>query len=56
MVVMPKSRAIMALVNPDLLEDLLAGSDREYQESIRQARKDFLRGKTISHEEIFRSN
>lgn len=48
-----KSRPMAALVNLDLLEDLLALSNKEYLESIRQARKDYRQGKTLSHGEVF---
>jgi len=48
-----KSKPMAALVNLDLLEDLLALSNREYLDSIRQARNDYKKGKTLSHKEVF---
>jgi hypothetical protein len=51
-----KSRPLMALVNLDLLEDLIAGSDRGYLAGIRQARKEYRQGNTLCHKDVFRSN
>jgi len=48
-----KSKPMAALVNLDLLEDLLALSNKEYLESIRQARRDYKQGKMLSHGEVF---
>lgn len=42
-----------AIVNLDFLEDLLALNNKEYLSSIRQAREDYKKGKTISHDQVF---
>lgn len=42
-----------AIVNLDFLEDLLALNNKEYLTSIRQAREDCKKGKTISHDQVF---
>lgn len=42
-----------AIVNLDFLEDLLALNNKEYLASIRQAREDYKKGKTISHDQVF---
>lgn len=43
----------VAMVNLDLLEELLELSDADYVESIRQARKDVKAGRLYSFEEVF---
>ena len=48
-----KSKPMAALVNLDLLEDLLALSNKEYLASIRHARKEYRQKKTLSHGEVF---
>lgn len=42
-----------AIVNLDFLEDLLALNNKEYLASIRQARDDYEKGMTISHDQVF---
>jgi hypothetical protein len=42
-----------AIVNLDFLEDLLALNNKEYLTSIRQAREDYKKGNTFSHDQVF---
>lgn len=42
-----------ALVNIDLFEDLLALADKEYLETIKEARKDYKENRVFSHEQVF---
>lgn len=42
-----------AIVNLDFLEDLLALNNKEYLASIRQAREDYKKGNTVSHDHVF---
>jgi hypothetical protein len=42
-----------ALVNIDFLEDLLALKNKKYLDSIKQARRDFQSGNTLSHTQVF---
>ena len=48
-----KSKPMAAIVNLDLLEDLLALSGAGYLRSIREARKDYREGRILSHAEVF---
>lgn len=42
-----------ALVNIDLLEDLLAMANRKYKDSIRKAREEYKKKDFFTHEEVF---
>lgn len=42
-----------AIVNLDFLEDLLALNNKEYLDSIRQAREEYKKGKVYSHAQVF---
>ena len=44
---------VSAVVDIDFFEDLLAAHAKEYVQSIREARKQYRQGKTLSHEQIF---
>ena len=44
---------VSALVNLDLFEDLLALTSLPYLKSIREARRDYRRGKTFTHKDVF---
>lgn len=48
-----KGQPVSALVNLDYFEDLLALSSPEYLKSVKEAREQFKRGETYSHEEVF---
>jgi len=48
-----RSRADVALVSVEMLEDLLELHDPEYVQSIQQARTDVEQGNTFSYDEIF---
>ena len=42
-----------ALINIDLLEDLLAAQNKDYLASIKKAREQAARGELFSHEDVF---
>lgn len=44
---------VSAVVDIDFFEDLLAAHAKEYVQSIREARKQYRQGKTLSHDEVF---
>lgn len=48
-----RNSADTALINVDLLEDLLELHDREYVKSIAKARREIASGKTYSLDEVF---
>ena len=41
-----------AIVNLDFLEDLLALNNKQYLDSIRQARRECKEGKVLSHDDV----
>jgi PHD/YefM family antitoxin component YafN of YafNO toxin-antitoxin module len=48
-----KGKVTSAIVNIDLLEDLLSLASKEYKDSIKKARKEYEKGEVFTHEEIF---
>ena len=48
-----KGKPVSALVNLDYFEDLLALSSPKYLKSIKEAREQYKKGQTFSHEEVF---
>lgn len=42
-----------AIINIDLLEDLLALGNKKYLDEIREAREDYKKGKVYTFEEVF---
>ncbi len=48
-----RAKPMAALIDLDLLEELLALSSKDYLKSIRQARKDYEEGRTLTHAEVF---
>ncbi|KKW05710.1 MAG: hypothetical protein UY40_C0010G0007 [candidate division CPR1 bacterium GW2011_GWC1_49_13] len=53
LVVTSRGDDVSAIINLDLLEDLLASSSSSFKASIREAREDIKKGRIFSHEEIF---
>ena len=53
LLVAKKGSLVSAIVNLDFFEDLLALTNKKYLKSIEQARKDYRKGKTFTHEEAF---
>lgn len=48
-----KGKLAGAVINLDLLEDLLAMTSHKYLKSIREAREDFKKGRVFTHEDVF---
>jgi PHD/YefM family antitoxin component YafN of YafNO toxin-antitoxin module len=48
-----KGRITSAVVNIQLFEDLLALHDKEYLNSIKQAREQYEQGDVFTHDEVF---
>jgi len=48
-----KHKPVSVVANLDFFEDLLALASPAYRKSIREARQDYRRGRTFSHEEVF---
>jgi len=48
-----RGRITSALVNIELFEDLLALANKDYVESVRQARKEYEKGDVFSHQQVF---
>ncbi|MBI4223994.1 MAG: type II toxin-antitoxin system Phd/YefM family antitoxin [Deltaproteobacteria bacterium] len=44
---------VSAVVDIDFFEDLLAAHAKEYVQSIREARKQYKQGQTLSHTQVF---
>lgn len=53
LLVSKKGKITSAIVNIDLFEDLLALSNKDYLDSIKEARKDYKKGKVKTFEEVF---
>ena len=53
LIVTSRGSDVSALVNLNLLEDLLASSSTHFKESIKKAREDIKKGRPFSHEELF---
>lgn len=53
MLVKRRNQADAALINVDLLEDLLAGHNAEYLARIKQAREDIKRGELFTADDVF---
>jgi prevent-host-death family protein len=52
-IVTNRGRPVTAIVNLDFFEDLLAATSPEYLESVKEARSDYKKGRTLSHEDVF---
>lgn len=48
-----RGNPVSALVNIDLLEDLLAMTNKKYLREIKEARAQYKRGEFFTHEEVF---
>ena len=48
-----RDRPVSAIVNLDLFEDLLALTSLDYRKSIREARREYRKGKFLSHKDVF---
>ncbi|MBU0578716.1 type II toxin-antitoxin system Phd/YefM family antitoxin [Patescibacteria group bacterium] len=48
-----RGKIVSALVNIDLFEDLVALMNKDYKESIAQARDEYEQGEYVSHEQLF---
>ena len=53
MLITKKGEPISAIVDIDLIEDLLSLSNKKYLRSIKKARKDYKEGKIFTHEQVF---
>mgnify|MGYP001592980615 CR=1 FL=1 len=53
LLVAKKGKITSAIVNIDLFEDLLALSNKDYLDSIREAREDYEKGRVKTFEEVF---
>ncbi len=53
MVITKKNKPVSAIVDIDFFEDLLAAAGPEYVRSIREARQDYKKGRTLSHDQVF---
>ena len=53
MLVKRRDKAEVALIDADLLEDLLELHDKNYVKSIRAARREIKEGKTATFEQVF---
>ncbi len=53
MLITSKGEIRSALVNIDLFEDLLAGSNKEYLQSVQEAREQINKGDVFTHSEVF---
>ena len=52
MLITKKGEPISAVVNIDLMEDLLSLSSKKYLRAIKKARKDYRDGKIFTHEQV----
>lgn len=55
LVITRKNRPVSVLVDLDFFEELLASHSPRYLKSIRQAREDYKRHRTLTHQEVFGS-
>ncbi len=53
MLITKKGEPISAIVDIDLIEDLLSLSSKKYLRGIKKARKDYKEGKIFTHEQVF---
>lgn len=53
LLVTKKGNPVSALVNLDFFEDLLALTSSKYLKSIKEAREQYKKGETFTHEEVF---
>lgn len=53
LLVSKKGKVTSALVNIDLFEDLLALMNKNYVKTIKQARKEYEKGETFTHDLVF---
>jgi PHD/YefM family antitoxin component YafN of YafNO toxin-antitoxin module len=53
LLVAKQGKITSALVNIDLFEDLLALTNKNYLNSIKQARKEYKNGDFLNHEQVF---
>ena len=53
LLVAKRGKITSALVNIDFFEDLIALTNKKYQESIKKAREEYRRGEIFSHGEVF---
>jgi len=53
LIVTSRGTDVSAIVNLDLLEDLLASSSSSFKASINKAREDIKKGRAFSHEDLF---
>lgn len=52
-IVTNRGKPVSAIVNLDFFEDLLAATSPEYLKSVKEARNDYEKGRTFSHEDVF---
>ena len=53
MLVARRGKIILALVDIELFEDLVALSNKKYLQSIKKAREEYEEGNVLTHSEIF---
>lgn len=53
LVITKKNKPVSVLVDLDFFEELLASHSPHYLESIRQAREEYRRSRTLTHQEVF---
>lgn len=53
LIVTSRGKDVSAIINLDLLEDLLASSSKSFLASIKKAREEIKKGRVFSHEELF---
>lgn len=53
MLIAKRGEITSALVNIDLLEDLLALANKKYRESIKKARDEYKRKDIFTHDQVF---
>lgn len=53
LIVTNRGTDVSALVNLDVLEDLLASSSKNFKNSIAEAREDYKKGRVKTFEEVF---
>lgn len=56
LLVVRKGKITTAIVNIDLFEDLLACTNKKYLKSIQDARKEYQKGKYLTHDQVFGSS
>ena len=53
LLVTKKNKPVSAILDIDLLEDILAAAGRKYVAGIREARADYKKGRVFTHKEVF---